>query len=281
MRTLVIFFLAALANFVSPLTASAAELQDCSDCPLLVVVPAGVFPRALSPNDPPTEVHVGAFALGKFEVTIAEFAAFVANTGHEIEPGCQAYTSTGGRLEPAMTWEHPGFSMSQTMPALCVSWGDALAFADWLSSQTGERYRLPTEAEWDYAARAGAVSDVSYFFRAGLEANQANCPDCTGFDVMGRDELLKAVPAGTFVANGFGLHDMFGNAAEWVLDCYNPSYAGAPTDGTARLEGDCDRRIVRGGAWYTIWAELAGFREGEDLDFRNNGIGFRVARDLD
>lgn len=246
----------------------------------MVPLEGGTFTRSLFPDAPPQDVTVAPFAIGKFEVTIGEFAAFVEDTGHEIEPGCTLFRVMGAIEAPDATWRRPGFELGDTAPALCVTWADANAYAAWLSERTGEAYRLPTEAEWDYAAHAGRPNDLAYFLRAGLRRQEANCHDCAGFDMMGREDLLFALPVDTFGPNPFGLHVMFGNAAEWVADCYNPTYEGAPTDGTAWLDGNCDIRIVRGGAWYTFWAELAGERPVFDPDVRDNGVGFRVVREI-
>lgn len=123
-----------------------------------------------------------------------------------------------------------------------VSWRDAVAYARWLSSQTGKRYRLPTEAEWEYAARAGTTTAYSWGESPGF--NLTNCEVCGS---QWDDE--QTAPVGSFKANGWGLYDMHGNAQEWVLDCWNDNYEGAPTDGSAWTLGDCSDRVVRGGAF--------------------------------
>lgn len=261
-------------------SASANEFQDCADCPVMVDVPAGTFTRSLFADAPQQSVSVEAFAIGKFEVTIAEFAAFVAATGIEVRSGCELFNVMGNVPDPEANWRRPGFELQDTAPALCITWDEAVAYTEWLSDSTGLSYRLPTEAEWDYAAHAGAENNLSYFIRAGLGRQEANCHDCAGFDLMGREDLLFALPVDTFGPNPFGLHVMFGNAAEWVVDCYNDTFDAAPTDGTAWLDGDCDRRILRGGGWSSFWADLAGGRVGAEPTRRENAIGFRVARDL-
>ena len=261
-------------------SATAEEFQDCDDCPTMVTVPGGEFVRSLFADAPQQTVSVASFAIGKFEVTIAEFAVFVDATGIGVQPGCELFNVMGNVPDPDASWRRPGFELQDTAPALCVTWDEAVAYSQWLSDTTGQSYRLPTEAEWDYAAHAGAENNVSYFLRAGLGRQGANCHDCAGFDLMGREDLLFALPVDTFEPNQFGLHVMFGNAAEWVADCYNATYEGAPTDGTAWFLGDCDRRILRGGGWSSFWAELAGGRVVAEPTRRENAIGFRVARDL-
>lgn len=261
-------------------SANAEEFQDCVDCPVMVTVPAGEFARSIFADAPQQTVTVSEFAIGKFEVTITEFAVFVAATGIEIQSGCELFNVMGNIPDPEANWRRPGHDLPDTAPALCVTWDEAVAYTEWLSDSTGLSYRLPTEAEWDYAAHAGAENNLSYFIRAGLGRQEANCHDCAGFDLMGREDLLFALPVDTFGPNAFGLHVMFGNAAEWVADCYNATYEAAPTDGTAWLDGDCDRRILRGGGWSSFWADLAGGRVGAEPTLRENAIGFRVARDL-
>ena len=127
-------------------------------------------------------------------------------------------------------------------PVRNVSWYDAMAYTEWLWEQTGDRYRLPTEAEWEYAARAG--STTAYSWGDSIGRNRANCDGCASLWDGERTALV-----GTFKANGWGLYDMHGNVWEWVQDCWNDNYEGAPTDGTAWLSGDCDRRVLRGGSW--------------------------------
>jgi formylglycine-generating enzyme required for sulfatase activity len=268
------------AALVLASTALAEEFQDCEDCPVMVALPAGEYVRSLFATAPQQQVSVGAFALGRYEVTIAEFEAFVEDTGYEIPPGCLRYNAIGMLDAPDATFRQPGFPLPPDAPALCVTWDDANAYVEWLSAKTGQSYRLPSEAEWDYAAHAGQENNLSYFLRAGLARLDANCSDCAG-DLMGREDLLRALPVGTFAPNAFGIDVIFGNAAEWVADCYNSTYEGAPTNGDPWLEGNCDLRIVRGGGWHTLWAELAGGRPATDPAIRDNAIGFRVARDLD
>lgn len=257
----------------------AEAVRDCADCPTMVLLSGGTFVRGINSTTPQQEVAVGAFALGLNEVTVAEFALFVAATGHESS-GCTVYRMMGPEPDAAASWREPGFAQSETAPVVCVSWDDATAYAAWLATVTGLPYRLPTEAEWDYAAHAGAANDVTYYFLAGLDVLGANCQDCGGVDAMGREYLLTTTSARAYPPNPFGLYDMMGNAAEWTMDCFNPTFEGAPADGKAWLAGACERRIVRGGHWYSYWPELAVFRQGIPTDLRSNSIGFRVARDV-
>ena len=153
-----------------------------------------------------------------------------------------------------------------------VSWEDAVAYVRWLSGQTGERYRLPSEAEWEYAARAGSVTAYSWGNEIGR--NRANCDGCGS-----RWDNAQTGPVGSFGPNGWGLHDMHGNVREWVQDCWNVSYQGAPTNGSAWESGDCSEPVFRGGSWYSGPGLLrAADRIGRSSSYRSNNDGFRVAR---
>ena len=212
------------------------------------------------------EVWVESFELSKYEVTFEEYDRFVAATGRR-SPNDQGW-GRGRR------------------PVIDVSWEDAVAYTEWLSSQTGERYRLPTEAEWEYAARAGSVrlfhfgDDMAHLCRyanhadvsIGLDLGTKNCVDGVG----GRTATV-----GTYEPNLFGLHDMHGNVSEWVQDCWNDSYLNAPTDGSAWTSGDCERRVLRGGSWSDLPQFLrAAHRLRINTRGRDYVIGFRVARTL-
>jgi sulfatase modifying factor 1 len=174
-------------------------------------------------------------------------------------------------------------------PVLCVSWNDARAYAQWLSRKTGKRYRLPTEAEWEYAARAGGTAarywgdDPAQACRFANVADQSRiqtwafgqkheCTDCHYF----------TAPAAAYAPNRFGLYDMIGNVWEWTDDCWNASYGGAPADGTAWTVGYCSQHVCRGGSWSTVprFARSAA-RHKNPADFRDNLTGFRLARNLE
>ena len=256
------------------------ELRDCATCPVLIEVPAGTFVRMDKLGGPSFPVHFEKpYAIGKYEVTRAEFAAFVQATGHAA-PGCTIWQSFGSRHDAKADWRMPGFEQASDEPVVCVSWHDAQSYITWLKEKTGAPYRLPNEAEWQYAARAGAGADGIYWLKAGLKRSGANCADCGGIGMMGREDLLSTTAVGTYAPNAFGLHDMMGNVAQWVADCANPSFAGAPRDGSAWLEGDCAKRMTRGGTWHSSWNELASYRKSMQADQRSNDTGFRVAKML-
>ena len=159
-------------------------------------------------------------------------------------------------------------------PIVNVSWDDAAEYAAWLSAQTGKRYRLPTEAEWEYAARA--MSSTRYSWGDEVGSNQANCDN-----KFCRDPWEYTAPVGSFATNAWGLHDMEGNVYEWVQDCWNDSYAGAPGDGSAWESGDCNRRVGRGGSWYGGREDLRSTsRNGGMRALRSLVIGFRLVQEL-
>ena len=198
----------------------------------------------------------GPFAVGRYEVTFAEFDACHRDGGCSHAPR-DAGWGRGSR------------------PVIHVSWKDAKEYVGWLSETTGRRYRLLSESEWEYAARAG--SDSSYHWGEEPGEGHANCSRC-GSDWDGK----STSPAGSFAANGFGLFDMLGNVWEWVEDCGHRNYEGAPSDGSAWVRrGDCRFRMLRGGSWEDPPSRVrSAFRHWEHADTRYDTIGFRVAATL-
>ena len=217
---------------------------------------------------PVHEVEVASFALSKHEVTRGQFAAFVAATGHNTRGGCRGVGTGSWRDQSGQRDDHP---------VVCVNWEDTRAYVRWLSAETGSRYRLPSEAEWEYAARAGTTTSWYWGERAEDRCEHANGGDAdTGCD----DGWDGTAPVGSFLMNGFGLHDMAGNVVEWVEDCWHDDYDGAPRDGAAWTRGgDCGRRVMRG------LSSPRGLRLASRLwsaaENRYGFIGFRVARTLD
>ncbi|MFZ0469138.1 MAG: formylglycine-generating enzyme family protein, partial [Thiogranum sp.] len=202
---------------------------------------------------PRHRVQLKAFAISKQEVTFAEYGRFARATGRSV-PGDNGW----GRGE---------------RPVINVRWQDALAYTQWLSEQTGSRYRLPTEAEWEFAARSG--SDTRFWWGNETGKAHANCFDC-GSEWSGQ----KTAPVGSFSASQFGLQDMAGNVMEWVQDCYQPDYSSAPADGSAVSSGDCSRRVVRGGAYDSPSENLrSASRDARDADTRLDNLGFRVVKE--
>jgi len=242
-------------------------------------------------------VVVKPFALSRCEITVGEFRLFVEETGYQTdaERGGGCYTVSADesfRQQRAdASWRSPGFPQDDTYPVVCVSFNDARAYSQWLSLRTGTTYRLPTEAEWEYAARAG-IATSRYW---GDDPNEA-CAYANGADKTAKarfpswtiadcsDGALFTAPAGSYRRNPFGLSDMLGNVSEWVEDCYHQSYQGAPIDGSAWLEvgdGDCTRRVLRGAGWSDgPWDLRSATRNRLPAGEASEGVGLRLARTL-
>ena len=269
------------------------RFRDCAECPEMVVVPAGSFQMG-SPSheegwfDDEGPVHRvtidSPFAVGVYEVTVAEFGRFVDATGHSAGNACYVWTGNNVELENGLGWRNPGFSQGGSHPAVCVNWEDAKAYVAWLSRKTGERYRLPSEVEWEYVARAGTRTARWWDEGESGQCAHANGADAsTGFDwgIGCSDGYSRTAPVGSFRANAWGLHDVLGNAWEWTEDCWNGNYRSAPSDGSAWEYGDCNVRVLRGGSWNDRPGVLrSADRYGGDSGVRLNGSGFRVARTL-
>jgi formylglycine-generating enzyme required for sulfatase activity len=242
----------------------AGSFKECArDCPEMIVIPAGHFmmgSTTVDPghNDDESPQHevtiVRPFAVSKFVVTFADWDACVS------VGGCpQVSDSDMGR---------------GNKPVVNTTWDDARQYAAWFSRMTGKPYRLLTEAEWEYTARAGTTT--AFYWGDTLGKGNANCDGCAG----GWDNKQTS-PVGSFKPNSFGLYDMAGNIWQWVEDCYYADYNGAPTDGSAWIADDCTRRINRGGSWYSFSrnlrsaARVRGFPGNRDY-----GLGFRIGRDL-
>ena len=280
--------------------ASPGDVRDCPFCPALVVIPAGRFRMGSDTDDalgyanerPAHPVELPRFALGRFEVTRAEYAAFVEATGRGAGGECLVYDPRNRRRVPdgAASWTAPGMAQEDDHPVVCVSWDDAQAYVQWLGGTTGREYRLPSEAEWEYAARAGTATRWAWGNEAAGQCRHANGLDGTARQRFPSwrgagcsDGAVATAPAGSFAANGFGLHDMAGNVWEWVADCWHRDYAGAPRDGSAwGRGGDCAERVLRGGSWADEPALLRSAGRGRDrTDLREAGVGFRVAVTMD
>ncbi len=255
------------------------QFDDCGGagwCPRMVVIPAGSFLMG-SPlteagraefEGPQRRVTVHEFAASKFEITYGDWAACVSRSGCSANP--EPSPGGWGNCNRVRVLANPTGSI---LPVPCVSWNDAGAYLRWLSRETGQRYRLLTEAEWEYAARAGTTT--AYSTGHSISASQAR------FGVGYSRDRAWAVGVGTFPANAFGLYDTHGNVWEWVEDCWHPNYVGAPTNGSAWVAGDCSRRVLRGGGWFAGPEYLrSSVRDGADPDDQLDDAGFRVARDL-
>jgi formylglycine-generating enzyme required for sulfatase activity/tRNA A-37 threonylcarbamoyl transferase component Bud32 len=265
------------------------SFRDCPDCPEMVWLPAGSFVMGTEPAETTREgvpdsiakwerprhpVNVRSiFAIGRYHVTRGEYGRFAAAGGRSSEGGCHIGTGSKVELDSRKSWRDPGFPQSDNDPVVCVSWQDAKAYAAWLSQTTGKSYRLPTEAEWEYAARARTTT--ARYWGDVVGAGNANCDGCGS-----KWDNRSSSPVGSFPANAFDLYDMLGNAWQWTEDCWNASYANAPSDSSISLAaGDCGLRVLRGGSWSRLPRIVrAGFRGRSDAAGRDSDFGFRVAR---
>ena len=248
---------------------AANAFRDCDACPVMISIPAGNFMMGSEESEPDRTRREGprhrvtiarSLAIAKFETNFDEWDACVRERGCRHE----AFDDTWGRGK---------------QPAINVSWHDAGEYVAWLSKKTGKHYRLPSEAEWEYAARAGTTT--AFAFGEKINARQARFTDSMRIVATVTSTMAgRSVPVGTYQANAFGLHDMHGNVWEWVQDCHNAIYRGAPTDGSAWLVGSCPIRVVRGGGWNNRAPFLrSASRHYDNANARRNNIGFRVVRD--
>ena len=273
--------------------------RDCQTCPEMVVVPADSFTmgspsseEGRSEDEGPQRIVTISrpIAVGKFEVTRGEFERFVAATGYMTGDSCTTYGEDGEWKERSgRSWRNAGFPQTDRDPVTCVNWDDAQSYARWLSRETGETYRLLTESEWEYAARAGTRSSRYWGDSLSGQCSFANGADGKWKEIHPGwttapcdDGFAYTAPAGSFGANGFGLHDMAGNVSEWVEDCWHGNYGAAPSDGSAWVsDGDCGRRVLRGSSWIHSPGNLrSANRGGSDAGGRDHVVGFRIARSL-
>ena len=237
---------------------------------------------------------VRPFALARCETTVGEFRRFIDETGYvtdaERGDGCWA-TDASGKAEQRKTanWRDPGFPQTDLHPVVCVSWNDARVYARWLSLRTGQTYRLPTEAEWEYAARAGSTQSRFWGDDPNAACDYANGADRSAaakfanWTVAGCDDkIVFTAASGSYRRNAWGLSDMLGNVWEWTEDCWHESYGGAPNDGSVWREansGDCARRVLRGGSWSNGPRDLrSADRSGLYAGGASVGVGIRLAR---
>jgi formylglycine-generating enzyme required for sulfatase activity len=243
------------------------SFRECEkDCPKMIVVPAGKFimgspvnEEGRRPNEGPQHLVTIArpFAVSMYDVTFADWDACVSVGGCPREGG--ANDNSWGRVD---------------RPVINVHWDDAQVYVAWLSRMTGKEYQLLSEAEWEYAARAGTTT--AFYWGDEIDKENANCHRCEN-----EWSKVKTSPVGSFKPNPFGLFDMAGNVWQWVQDCWHEDYKGAPIDGSAWKTGDCEKRVVRGGSWYYYPADpRSAYRYGDKKDDRNYNNGFRVARTL-
>lgn len=266
-----------------------SSFRDCDICPEMVVIPAGSFLMGVRSDEvgsasderPRHKVSIARpFAAGKYEVTRAQFARFVQESGYAAGPGCLIWTGNGWRFDSSRDWRNPGFPQTDNHPVTCVNWYDAKAYAEWIKSKAGKEYRLLTEAEWEYAARAGTIT----LFSTGdtINSTQANF-DSTVYAASGSvisADVRPTVRVGSYAPNAFGLYDVHGNVSEWTVDCYHPSHIGAPADGGVWINDRCSKeRVMRGGSWHQSPQLLrSAHRSYYEPTFRSAFFGLRLAR---
>lgn len=269
------------------------SFEDCDGCPQMVALPAGDFLMGSPANQndrdkdegPRHRVRIATpFAVARYEVTVDQFAAFVNETGHQTSGGCEVFDARKKTFEKRASnaFRNPGFPQTGGHPAACVSWQDAKAYVAWLAKKSNKPYRLLTEAEWEYAARAGSKTRFSFGDNPADACRYANGPNETSCNDGVGDRTAKT---GSYLPNEFKLHDMHGNVWEWVEDCHHKTYDGSPSDGSAWVSGgDCSKRMLRGGSWdrdYTVTTLRSANRAWGPVGMRHSTIGFRVARVLE
>jgi formylglycine-generating enzyme required for sulfatase activity len=308
---LLAIFLSLSATQAVPQAAPAAAPRDCAACPELALVPPGQFQMGSAPDAPELDPASGEsppvtlafsrpFMVSRREITVGEFRRFVEATGAKAAPGCRVWSGGQWIQDPDRGWRDPGFAAAprDDEPVVCVNWDDARAYAEWLAAETGKRYRLPSEAEWEYVARGGTSyprfwgeNDSREDLVLSMACDYANVYDASAVDALGltgpnarcSDRAPMLAPAGQYKPNAFGVHDIIGNAREWVMDCYTASYAGRPQDARAwTWQGGCELKGVRGGSFASRPRDArAPARSAAPASLRQSDLGFRVVRDYE
>jgi len=282
-------------------------LDIVGQAPTMVVIPRGGFLMGApqrsrsqtSAEQPQHEVTITkGFALARAEVTVAEFRAFVRSSGYTPDSdrldGASVYDEANGRMQTrsGVDWQddYAGQRAKDNDPVVNVSWNDAQAYVEWLSKHSGKTYRLPTEAEYEYAERAGTTT--TYWWGNGIPGRKVENLTGAGDRSPAHRSWANAfsgytdgywgpAPVMSFLANPFGLYDMSGNVSEWVADCWHENYIRAPADGSAWVNPGCSERVIRGGSWGSAPdQDGSSFRQGASADTRSGRVGFRIARDL-
>ncbi|MEM7667972.1 MAG: SUMF1/EgtB/PvdO family nonheme iron enzyme [Pseudomonadota bacterium] len=263
--------------------------RDCPDCPEMVSIPGGTFSMGGRDGESGFEqasVTVRPFAIGRYEVTLGQFRRFVKARGREIGPGCWtwwlAWIFDGNRA-----WDKPGFAQRDDHPVVCTTYQDARAYADWVTEISGKRYRLPSEAEWEYAASSG-TGRMPWGADFDSACAYGNVHDVSGAtlgvplsSVACDDGHVMTAPVGQFRANVYGLYDVIGNGWEMVDDCWNPSHKGRPPSAASRQGGDCQYRVWKG-SYVTNYSDSfrSEHRQPASASQPNIYGGFRLVRDL-
>jgi len=254
--------------------------RDCEHCPDMVVLPAGSFMMGTpddelgrQPDEGPVHKVTFAkpFAISRYQVTAEELDAYIAQTGVVIKSGDER---PGRWCEVSK----PSYPQGPRQPAVCIDWFEVQAYTQWLSKKTGKHYRMVSEAEREYAARAGSIGPFPFPFDKEGEYQITEHANTYG----PRDGYSYSAPVGSYPPNAFGVYDMHGNVYEWVADCWHADYVGAPADGSAWLDGEhCETAHMRGNDWgeAPIFSR-SGNRNDRPKTIRGDFLGFRVAREL-
>jgi formylglycine-generating enzyme required for sulfatase activity len=273
-----------------------AESKECGNCPKMLAIQGGAFMMGAAPGErdateyeqPQKKIAIKSFLIGKFDVTREQFAAFVRSAHYQPSDRCDA--EGRNKMSADFTWDRPGMNVyTQTArdPVVCVSWNDANAYVQWLAKITGKPYRLPSEAEWEYAARAGLTGafmwddgDDKGMCRYANVADLSTRDDHPNWNIARcNDGHPYTAPVDALKPNAFGVHGMLGNVKQWVADCPTPSPSAVPADGTA-TGGDCADHMIRGSAWNSPPPLVRfAYREHVPSDYAANNLGFRVALD--
>lgn len=306
-------FAAAPAPAKPAAKAAAKPIRDCASCPELMPIPQGSFTMGASLEEEASHglsapirgrsmplrqvTFAKGFAMGRYPVTVAQYRMFIDETGYKGSDGCynQRWYDNHFIYERALgyTWRSPGYQQDDRHPVVCVSAEDAEAYTAWLSKKTGRKYALPNEAQYEYALRVG--TETSFFWgtneRDARACEYSNQPDLEqgramrgapmgpAYRFQCSDGYAYTSPVGTFKPNAWGLYDMQGNIWEWVADCWNENFKGAPTDGSTWTTGDCDARSSRGGSFgNAAHSAYAGVRAPRHAGYNGHSWGFRVVR---
>ena len=279
---------------------SGESFKDCPDCPEMVIAPAGSFSMGSPESEPNRQtdeapqhkvtIDIGEpfeapqhkvtirepFAVGRFAVTRDEFEAFVKDSGYQTDGGCYIWTRSTWNSDSAKSWRSPGFTQTGVHPVVCVNWNDTKAYVAWLSKKTGKEYRLLSEAEREYVARAGRTTP--FWWGSQISVDQANYDGNYTYNGGSKGEWRqKTVPVKSFQANPWGLYQVHGNVWDLVEDCWHGDYHNAPSDGSAWTTGECKVRMIRGGSWINYPRKLRAAYRDNEADGRYNNRGFRVA----
>ncbi len=283
--------------------------RDCEHCPEMVAIPAGTAILGAGPDDkfrnpdelPERRITIGErFLVSRYEITRDQYDAFVRATNRPVGGDCLTDRRKRGdwQYDAATTFRDPGFKQGGDHPVACVNWEEAQAYVAWLNTQTSGGYRLLTEVEWEYVARGGAPQNLAYpwgndpargcpfantFDRTALKTYAGM--DTSGYKVYDpmdcSDELLNTSPVGSLKPNAFGVHDLIGNVAEWVEDCYSATREGLSEAGVPPVATNCEKRVAKGGSWGSLAHNV---RIAERLPYagthRDDSIGIRVAKTL-